>query len=250
MKAVLDLAEKIRSIEAESGLKSAVEDLANLIDFEYFLFGLSISETVTTSSVLIKDNYPLAWRAHYDDARYIAIDPIVLHSRDKYSPVVWEYLETENWLKKEHKVVLSECKNYCLNTGFSIPLHVGAGEFGMLSFASEDTSESQKLRISDAIPVAQIIAPILQDAIKRVEQNAQKNNRPQLTKREIESLTWAMEGKSAWEIARIIGCTERTANFHLANSVEKLGAVNRYQAISKALLLGIIKPSFSSANKL
>lgn len=67
-------------------------------------------------------------------------------------------------------------------------------------------------------------------------------SRPDLTRRENDCLQWTARGKTAWEIAQILGITERTAHFHLQNSMRKLGAHSKHQAALAALRLGIITP--------
>lgn len=61
---------------------------------------------------------------------------------------------------------------------------------------------------------------------------------PHITKRELECMKWASEGKTSWEISQILNISERTANFHLANCIEKTGSINRQQAIVRCLLQG------------
>ncbi len=62
-----------------------------------------------------------------------------------------------------------------------------------------------------------------------------------LTSREIECLNWTAKNKIAEEVAQIINRTKRTVDFHLSNVNHKLGTKNKYQAVVKALELGIIK---------
>ncbi|TIT70729.1 MAG: helix-turn-helix transcriptional regulator, partial [Mesorhizobium sp.] len=50
--------------------------------------------------------------------------------------------------------------------------------------------------------------------------------------REYECLQWAARGKSAWDIAGILGITRRTAAFHLDNAKKKLGVRTQNQAVS------------------
>lgn len=69
----------------------------------------------------------------------------------------------------------------------------------------------------------------------------QNENTPYLTKRELEVLRWAKEGKSAWEISAILAITERTVKFHLSNIFNKLDVNNRYQAIAKAFSFGLLE---------
>jgi LuxR family transcriptional regulator/LuxR family quorum sensing-dependent transcriptional regulator len=64
---------------------------------------------------------------------------------------------------------------------------------------------------------------------------------PRLTPREIESLRWTMDGKTAWEVGNILSISERTAVLHINNAMHKLGCVNKHQAVLKALRLGLIR---------
>lgn len=61
-----------------------------------------------------------------------------------------------------------------------------------------------------------------------------------ITRREIEVLQWLQQGKSSWEISKILGLSERTVNFHVYNIMEKIEAVNRPQMITIALRMGLI----------
>jgi DNA-binding CsgD family transcriptional regulator len=71
-----------------------------------------------------------------------------------------------------------------------------------------------------------------------VEAQVQK---PSLTRRELECLSWTMEGKTAWETGAILSISERTAVLHLQNAMQKLGAVSKHQAVLKAMRLGLIR---------
>jgi LuxR family transcriptional regulator len=61
-----------------------------------------------------------------------------------------------------------------------------------------------------------------------------------LTNREKEVLRWTAEGKTSAEIAQILGVTERTVNFHLCNSMQKLNVNNKISAAIRAVMLGIL----------
>ncbi len=68
----------------------------------------------------------------------------------------------------------------------------------------------------------------------------EESEAPALTPRELECLRWTMEGKTAWELGRILGIAEQTAVRHLFNASTKLECVNKHQAVLKALRLGLI----------
>jgi len=91
-------------------------------------------------------------------------------------------------------------------------------------------------------PVQSVFGPILVER-ESVSSYDHQQSEQRLTPREIECLLWASRGKTAWEISKILGISERTVVFHFTNVAEKLNATNRQHAISKALLYGIVKPS-------
>lgn len=64
---------------------------------------------------------------------------------------------------------------------------------------------------------------------------------PQLTKREVECLGWAAQGKTAWEISQILKISEATVSFHIENAKKKLDAKTLPQAVAIGISLGIIK---------
>ncbi|WP_054158691.1 helix-turn-helix transcriptional regulator [Rhizobium sp. AAP43] len=61
-----------------------------------------------------------------------------------------------------------------------------------------------------------------------------------LTRRERETLAWIAGGKSYWETAMILGITERTVRYFMANARRKLDVVNNSQAVAEAVWQGLI----------
>jgi DNA-binding CsgD family transcriptional regulator len=57
-----------------------------------------------------------------------------------------------------------------------------------------------------------------------------------LTPRQKEALKWTAEGKTSWEVAVIMKCTEATVNYHLKTICNKLDAKNKTHAVYKAML--------------
>jgi len=61
-----------------------------------------------------------------------------------------------------------------------------------------------------------------------------------LTERETEILRWLMEGKTSWDVGKILSISESTVKFHVNNTLVKLNAVNRTHAVAKAILSNLI----------
>ena len=89
-----------------------------------------------------------------------------------------------------------------------------------------------------------ILAAIIKARIARSPRDAiePEPNPADLNQREAETLTWVSRGRTSAEIAKILGLTKRTVDFHIDNARIKLGAQNRAQAVLKASKLRLIKP--------
>ncbi|WP_062390637.1 response regulator transcription factor [Pseudomonas abietaniphila] len=61
-----------------------------------------------------------------------------------------------------------------------------------------------------------------------------------LTPKEKQVSHWGNKGKSSWEIAQILACTEATVNFHFANIRRKFNVGSRWLALRKAAEMGLI----------
>jgi DNA-binding NarL/FixJ family response regulator len=53
-----------------------------------------------------------------------------------------------------------------------------------------------------------------------------------MTDRQREIFEWVRKGKTNWEIAKIIGCSEENVKYHMKNILRVLGSYNRTQAVA------------------
>ena len=73
-----------------------------------------------------------------------------------------------------------------------------------------------------------------------IELNGPPPQRTRVSDRERECLLWTAEGKTSFEIGKIIGISEHTVNYYLNTAASKLDASNRVQAVAIALRTGIL----------
>lgn len=131
-----------------------------------------------------------------------------------------------------HDLDLTE-KRYTDKSVMLVPINGKQGDRGylamLISSSMSDNHETRQLSWFWSV-----VAPYVYDAFKRVHEHQDYC----ITKRERECIKWASEGKTSWEISQILNISERTANFHLANCIQKTESVNRQQAIAKCLVQG------------
>lgn len=231
-----ELITKLQTVETEHQIKNFIFHLIEMLEIDHFLIGIFSPLSMNKTNALTIDNYPEGWRKVYDEQQLMPIDPIIHYCANNHSPLFWEDIANEETTRIKKVIFAGE------QAGFTVPLHGPMGAFGLFSLSISSEQEVDKKILSKALTVIQLTLPTLQDALIRVRKDLFKTEKVNLTTREIECLTWATEGKSAWEISKILTLSERTITFHLKNATLKLGCANRYQAIAKAIITGVICP--------
>jgi len=63
-----------------------------------------------------------------------------------------------------------------------------------------------------------------------------------LSARERECLLWVSRGLSSREMAKRLGLSAKTVDFHIANAMSKLEVATRSHAVARAFTLGLLEP--------
>lgn len=187
-------------------------------------------------------NYPDDWMAHYVDNGYVTADPVPQYCFVTNRPFTWGHVTKLDCLNKKQLTVMQEAEEAKLLNGIAVPIHGIQGELSGVGLASS----SGGIEINeDLLQTIQLIT--FQFHLTFSDMGSAENLRYQknpLTKREIEILSWAAEGKSDLDIADILKISYPTVRFHLNNTYKKLSANERIFAITKAIRHGYILPSY------
>ncbi|MBU6257151.1 MAG: autoinducer binding domain-containing protein [Burkholderiales bacterium] len=190
------------------------------------------------NEVYIVDNTPAAYAEAYVDPNNSKRDPVLHHCRRQSMPIVWNqatYVERGAGDLWEHQA------RFGYRTGIAMALHLPEGKHFMLGVDRDQPLPGNSTELQRLVADLQLFAVHAQDAAMRLLlPPAHRPERPALTPRELESLRWTMEGKTAWEVGALLGISERTAVMHVNNAMHKLDCVSKHQAVLKALRLGLI----------
>ena len=147
-----------------------------------------------------------------------------------------------NELKSDIEAIISDgTLRVPLRSSLSFPVKDAQGKESLLVLAStvsDRLAQFESTQLSHAQDFVRKIHNVANSLIA-----SDKNSVvAKLTKRELECLQWAADGKTNWEIGEILGVTKRTVVFHLKNSSGKLNTANRYHTVAQAINVGLIKP--------
>ena len=87
-----------------------------------------------------------------------------------------------------------------------------------------------------------ILAEIIHARLARVAREAVWPKHVKLSAREIAALTLVAQGRTSVEIARQLGMSKRTVDYHIEKACTKLEATTRTQAATKAAMGKLIEP--------
>lgn len=150
-------------------------------------------------------------------------------------PLVW----TED-LFDDTREFWEDARAYGLNHGWAQSCMNMQGIRGMLTLArSADSLSEDELKESNhrMVWLTQVAHQCMCNLISP---RILPETAIQLSAREKDVLRWTSEGKTSGEISQIINITERTVNFHIARSMEKLNCANKTAATVKASILGLL----------
>jgi DNA-binding CsgD family transcriptional regulator len=209
------------------------------IEFETVATTLVIDHFLGESEFISLDNTPTGYRDVYNSLPAGQRDPVMQHCKRSSVPIVWNQ---ETYVAADRGDMWESQARFGYRTGISLALHMPEGRHFIVG-VDRDQPLPQNAELARIVADLQLFAVYAQEAAQRVLLPAapQQTDLPALTPREIETLRWTMEGKTAWEVGNILGITERTAVLHANNATHKLGSANKHQAVLKALRLGLIR---------
>lgn len=218
----------------ESDIHRCLEDAANYLGFEYFSFGFQQALPVSQPRFRWVTNYPKPWKRRYLGTGYIAQDPRIIRARISQASFVWG---TE--LFRRTPDLWRDMQQHGVACGFTQSVIDGPGGVSMLSLvrASPEVSpEEHGAKRDELFRLAQITHRMMS---RRLREEA-ATRLPSLTGREVEILRWTADGKSAQDIADILSLSKNTVDFHIKNSINKMGVPNKTAAVTQAALLGLL----------
>lgn len=224
-----------------AALGDEIRKVARHLGFAHYLYGARVQLPNGDHLQYIYSGYPEAWMAAYQAESYIGIDPIVEHCfcRNSNVPLVWtdEVFDTP-----ARRAFWEDAQGYGIASGLSVPIRGARGEVALFSVANPERGRDATAHQAHTAGTMYVLGSYVHEAIRRLVYAAEHLllQAPELTPREFECLKWWVAGKSAWDIGRILGLSERTVRFHLDNIKRKFGACGKAQVVARAIQLKIV----------
>jgi len=216
------------------------------LGFDSFVFGIVANDRrpdAESHSYILTDQ-AAQWVRAYDERAYLEVDPrIDLAGEPGYA--FWEARQFDS--NPRHKVFLSDAAGYGIQSGLVVGLCTrDPPTYAMMAFNSaaptlDHLGAEQRLLIAGQ---ATILGKVLSRSMRKFlydEQLIFPAPAMKLSAREREILTLAAGGKTSKQIATEFGLAKITVDMHVGAILSKMGALNRNQAIAKAITNKLIR---------
>lgn len=221
---------------SEEELLESLRKLGRSLGFDQVLFGIEIRLPAMGKIQHIASGYPEPYQRLYQDRAFIGRDPAVAHCLTSDRPLIW----TEQIYGPASYDVMEESRAYGLGHGLSVPVHDADSSVSMLSLGRDRPFDSQAER-DRVLDDARVLAHCIHAAGRQlIVPGLLAQRRPPLSPREKECFQLVAQGKSNWDMGRILGISEAAAAFHVKNLLKKLHVSSRTQAVALGMALGML----------
>lgn len=214
-------------------LVHAMRGITSELGFEHCSYVLRQPLPIAQPAMHWGSTYPQAWLDRYMERNYFEIDPLVQRALGSDVPVVWSDRSIER-----SPEFWEEARSFGINHGWAVSSRGRDHAVGLLTVAREHNAVSAK-ELEQSEMRLLWLAHAMHGVASLLPGLAQAPVEP-LSAREREVLLWSAAGKTAEEIGLILAISSRTVTFHINRCIAKLGAANKTEAVSKALVLGLL----------
>lgn len=184
----------------------------------------------------------LLWHKHYIEEGYEDVDSGIDVAYQGSLPIFWEVKEQIKLAKsKREKLMREDSLKFGVEKGISIPIHGPQEDFAILllvQMQNEQGIDKAKEHLNEFFLMAYYYFYHLKKLLLTETTFPKKSA---LNERELECLLLVAKQMSVQSMAKSLGITERTVNFHIQRANKKLGTKNKYLSVLKAINQGIIK---------
>jgi DNA-binding CsgD family transcriptional regulator len=232
-------------LQARTGeqLVRTVSAIVHEIGFDTFLYGSLLPNEANDPDIVVVTTMPYDWVERYDAMSYIEVDPRVQHCLRHMTPFLWDSTRSHG---TKGDAFLADAARHGLRSGITLPLRSTTGENAMFGVNSSRASLPDDATLQLALGQTYSFASYFHEWFFHNMRSSQRvtfeaPRMPEVSKRELEVLELAARGHSSKRIARELGISESTANYHIASVKRKFRVRTRSQAVAQAVQTGRIR---------
>lgn len=174
------------------------------------------------------------WHLHYLEQHYADVDRTLEEYHTDLLPLFWDVQEQLKLAKnKRERSIRLESIEFGIDKGLSIPVYGPNHDFVSLTLHQRHNESCLKNYVEHQFEWQSATHLFYHTIRKILDLDYLPASPYRLTTREKQCITFTGKGWRVEKIAKTLGISSRTVNFHIQNANKKLGTRNKYQAAYK-----------------
>ncbi len=184
--------------------------------------------------------YSRKWMAHYQNKKYIRVDPVVKKATQQFHPLDWNRLD---WSSRGSKAFLGDAISAGVgNQGLSIPIRGRNGQFALFTINDNESDANWSKFVAENQRDMMLISHHLHQKANEILCREDEPELAKLSVREADALTYLSRGLNRAKVAEKMQISEHTLRVYIDAARHKLGGLNLIHAISIAQSKSLIMP--------
>jgi DNA-binding CsgD family transcriptional regulator len=204
--------------------------------FDHFALAFEARPFRDAANSFLVHDYPDEWAKVYNGFDLAGADPVRRACDRALSGFAWCSIERLVPLTRQDRQMLAVGRESGIADGYTVPRHLPGEASGSCTFVVRP----RKPLPGTMLFVAEIVGAVALGAAHRISGLGRFVGRPVLSDRQRECLVWTARGKTASEIATILGISEETVIQHLKLARERYDVHSRTSLVLCAMFDGLI----------
>ena len=209
------------------------------IETVYFWFGNAEED------IFWKTTVPPSWNAHYLENQYYQDDKVYNQAFTTTTPFYYGLEVDNDWIERHPRFerMLNEIADFGLNHGLIVPVaSLDPKRGGGINLGTGGGIETLDRIVANRTEQVMLAAHCAHLRLNTLFGSRPREAQPALSVREREVLLWLAKGLRVDAIADKMHVKPVTVTLHIQKARRKLGARTRDQALSLAIMKGLIDP--------
>lgn len=231
-----EFSEIVTSARAAGDLKHALREFARRMGYDHFALTYDDRPGHADRRSLLIHDYPDEWAEVYTGFSLSRADPIRRGAECSFTGFAWQRIGDIIPLTASDWRMLAVGRDNGIDDGYTVPRHLPGEASGSCSFV---VRPGRRLP-HHMLGATELVGALALTTARRIAGIRPPSDRPVLTDRQCECVLWSARGKTAEEIAGILGIKPDTVVQHLKAARERYDVHCRSSLILCVLFDGLI----------
>ena len=215
-------------------LAAAFQQVLETLGFRHFACCSHVDPIRPPPRSVMLQTYPEEWIPLFSELQLHEVDPVFMRAERSRLPFFWDVSEFRDELTPAQQEIFGETRRLGISQGYTVPFH-SVDSLGALRASCTVIPDSASIDPQTYFTVRLMASYVYEAASRDATSQQPRIPASTLSRRELQCLEFAAQGKSDWVVGRLLNISERTVHNHIENAKRRLGVVTRVQAVVHAL---------------